>query len=234
LSRCCYEGQNLAGKSFKGANLSGAVFRGAVLTKANFAGANLSKTCLVDANLTGATINGSTNLSGAVYCRTVMPDGLVNNNGCRKGTTCCPTCIDVGGDCGSGVDGKCCGAACLHGICPCENGMIDCDGDGVCESCGSCGVASCPVDPRTDEAGFCCPGGFCSCGGECCDDPECFIVTTRPRDSEQLIHREFCERPVDCIVCQGQEDLCCTACAPETDECIFSGPIGGATIRRRR
>ena len=234
LSKCCYEGQILAGKNFKGANLGSAVFLGATLTNANFAGANLGKTCLVDADLTRATINGSTNLGGTIFCRTTMPDGSVNNSGCGKGTACCPTCIPVGGDCGVGSGGSCCGDDCLNGICPCDNGMVDCDGDGVCEACGSCDAAPCPPDPETGEDGFCCTGGFCSCGGECCDDTDCFILTNQLRDSEQPpTSRELCERPASCVICGGRDDTCCTGCAPETEECFFSGPIGRATIRRR-
>lgn len=232
LSKCCYEGQNLAGKHFKGANLGSAVFAGATLTNANFAGANLGKACLADADLTGAKINGSTNVGGAIFCRTTMPDGSINDSGCGKGAACCPTCVPVGGACGEGAE--CCGDPCLNGTCPCANGMVDCDGDGVCETCGNCDAEPCPPDPRTGEPGFCCTGGFCSCGGVCCDGADCFVLTTQPRDTEQPpIEREVCEPPDGCAFCQGREDRCCTACVGPTEECASSGPISGGSIRRR-
>ena len=54
------------GANFKGAKLDGA--------KLNFAD-------LTDADLTGATIE-ETVLRGVTFCRTIMPDGKINNDGC--------------------------------------------------------------------------------------------------------------------------------------------------------
>jgi hypothetical protein len=191
LAKCCYEEQDLPGQIFTGANLGKANFRGATLTNANFAGANLGNACLVDADLTGATFDVPANRFRAIFCRTTMPDGSINNDGCDNGTECCPTC--------AGSDG-----------------------------------AVCPPNPQTGEAGFCCAGGFCSCGGVCCAGPDCFVLTTQPREPEQPPRQqEFCERPPSCVMCGGREEQCCTACSP-SDECISSGPISGGTIRRRR
>jgi hypothetical protein len=229
LSKCCYEGQNLAGKNFKGANLGSAVFVGATLTKANFAGANLGNACLADAILTGAIINGSTNLGGAIFCRTTMPDGSTNDSGCGAGTACCPTCIPIGGACGAG--GECCGDACLNGICPCANGMVDCDGDGVCEHCGSCDAEPCPADPFSQEPGFCCAGGFCSCGGQCCPTAECWRFTRTRSGEESPITTEVCQLPSTCVLCESSGPTCCAAC--NGDECIPGGPIVGGSARRR-
>ena len=82
-------------------------------------GGNLGGACLADAKLTGAAINASTNFADAVRCRTVMPDGRIDNSGCNLGTDCCPTCdaahpCPAGqfcefpvGDCGEGQAGEC-------------------------------------------------------------------------------------------------------------------------------
>jgi Pentapeptide repeats (8 copies)/RTX calcium-binding nonapeptide repeat (4 copies) len=73
-------------------NVSGANLRGVNLSGADLTRANLSGSCLVDANLTGATINPTnTNIYNAVLCRTIMPNGDINNSGCGSGTACCPT-----------------------------------------------------------------------------------------------------------------------------------------------
>jgi uncharacterized protein YjbI with pentapeptide repeats len=71
---------------FRGANLSNSNFTGAQLAKANFRGANLSGACLVGASLADAKLGGSVNLHNAVYCRTLMPDGSINDQDCDKGT----------------------------------------------------------------------------------------------------------------------------------------------------
>ena len=88
LGKCCYEGQNLAGKNFKSANLGNANFSGATLTNANFTSANLDKTCFVDADVTGAKFNGA-NTASAIFCRTQTSQGI-NNSGCRQGERLLP------------------------------------------------------------------------------------------------------------------------------------------------
>ncbi|MGH2618265.1 MAG: pentapeptide repeat-containing protein, partial [Thermomicrobiales bacterium] len=95
-------GQNNAGCNFSrtiaffeleahGSKLNHTNFTGAVLAQADLRGADLGGACLVGANLLDAVIDNSTNLKDAIFCRTLMPDGTVNDSGCGKGTRCCPT-----------------------------------------------------------------------------------------------------------------------------------------------
>jgi hypothetical protein len=120
LTKCCYEGQDLSGKSFKSGNLTQANFTHATLTNAKFQSANLTGACFVDADLTGANLKAS-NLSGAIFCHTTMPDGTINDSGCDNGTSCCPTstCADCPVDPKTGLPGFCCpGDLCsCGGIC---------------------------------------------------------------------------------------------------------------------
>ena len=82
----------------------------------------------------------------------------------------------------------------------------------------------CPSNLNNGAPGTCCTGGFCSCGGECC--PDCGIVsvldpdTELPRDVEELC----------CFPCG--EDACCERCS-SVGACLYTGPYGGGTIRRR-
>ena len=77
--------------NFRAANLSKSNFSGAQLAQADFRGANLSGACFVKANLRDAKLGASVNLSKAIFCRTLMPDGSINDRDCGGGTTCCPT-----------------------------------------------------------------------------------------------------------------------------------------------
>jgi hypothetical protein len=119
---------------------------------------------------------------------------------------------------------------CVDGQCFCAPGRVDCEETGICESCGRCGVTSCPVDPATGLAGRCCPGGFCSCGGSCeasCKD--CWLTPTgQDREGTPTGYQEQCGSPGGCVDCWGR---CCTACI--NGGCASSGPIGGGSIRRR-
>ena len=54
-----------------------AILSGANLTRANLRKADLSETDLTRANLTGAIMNG------VILCNTTMPDGSVNDSGCK-------------------------------------------------------------------------------------------------------------------------------------------------------
>lgn len=76
----------LVNASLVGANLSGASLRGSDLTGADLTNAQLDKTGLREANLTDAVLTGASttnsNMSGAVFCRTTMPTGEVNSQGC--------------------------------------------------------------------------------------------------------------------------------------------------------
>ena len=158
LAKCCLQGQNLAGQNFSRSNLSGASLAGATLTSANFNQANLQNACLVDADLTGATLTNA-NLRGAIFCRTRMPNGSINNSGCTKGTKCCPTCKPLG-ESGCNLGGKCCGGGiCQGGACVCPTGQTNCGG--VCKNlqtdpnnCGACG--------NTCTSGRLCCSGACT------------------------------------------------------------------------
>jgi hypothetical protein len=98
------------------ANLRDATFVGT-----NFTRANLSGPCQIDADFTGAIFANSTNLYGANFCNTTMPDGSVNNSGCTAGTACCSTCDtatceSLGKQCGEWPDGR--GNTRTCGACP--------------------------------------------------------------------------------------------------------------------
>ncbi len=75
----------------QGADLSNSSFAAADLRGADFRGASLRGGCFVAANLLGATIDASVNLTDAVFCQTVMPDGSIDDSGCDSHTACCST-----------------------------------------------------------------------------------------------------------------------------------------------
>jgi hypothetical protein len=192
LTKCCYEDGMLAGANFKGVNLTSANFARATLTNANFAAANVSKACFVDADITGASFK-SAHTTGAIYCRTTTSSG-VNNSGCDKGTSCCPTCDDAH-PCGSGK--VCCDGRCLTGDCCDNNAQSTCDAGKLCcsrtciegtccrvadcanELCQrkACNGNDCVYTPVTGPS----PNSLCSatcCGGACCDRGQ--VCDTRP------------------------------------------------------
>jgi hypothetical protein len=86
-----FEDANLRRADFTGANLHMANFTNAYLREANLTGADLGDALLVNANMKGAVLSGA-NLKGAKmegaklddakFCKTVMPDGSINDSGC--------------------------------------------------------------------------------------------------------------------------------------------------------
>jgi hypothetical protein len=82
---------NCTACSLKGANLSRAD-----LTWAKLEAASLDGACLIDADLREADIEGAS-FDGAIFCRTLMPDGSVNDSGCGRTDACCSEC--PGGAC---------------------------------------------------------------------------------------------------------------------------------------
>jgi hypothetical protein len=198
LASCDFEGTNaLAGQNLRGSNLSKANLQDADASGAKLNSANLGGACLVDANLTGAT-TGSANFTGAIFCRTKMPNGTINNSGCNKGTRCCPTCINFGEVCGPGIGGSCCNSfVCEGGTCRCPLGQTRCP-DGVCRECCENGQQStCPAN-EICCAGDCAnlqtdPNNCCRCGRRCdageicssgltCQDPTCLPLTRTSGD----------------------------------------------------
>lgn len=75
-------GAKLHSANFMRADLQGAQFKGADLSLANFIWADLNRADFTDANLAGAMIQESRNFASAIFCRTVMPDGAISNQGC--------------------------------------------------------------------------------------------------------------------------------------------------------
>jgi hypothetical protein len=172
-----------------GGIFSGANFTNADLSGADFRGALLDGACLVGADLHDARLDTSTLLEGAIFCRTVMPDGSINDTGCSHGTSCCPTantspsppqgrscraihefcglvlgkCCDGDGECRGGVLSQCERLCANSGECQSAYGP-----DAVCVSGGrpQCGDAACCVR-KTCQRDADCAGSFC-CFGECC------------------------------------------------------------------
>ena len=69
---------DLTGANLEKAHLQKATLMGAVLTDADLTEADLTEADLTEADLTDAGI------SAAHFCRTVMPDGSINNKGCPE------------------------------------------------------------------------------------------------------------------------------------------------------
>ena len=75
-------GANLRRANFMRTELRYAKLIGADLRFANFTWADLHQENFTNANLSGALLAESRNLSEAIFCRTVMPDGAVSNLNC--------------------------------------------------------------------------------------------------------------------------------------------------------
>jgi hypothetical protein len=160
--------------NFQGSNLSGANLTGAQLANADLSGVNLRDACLVGANLLGADLAGA-NLDGAVFCRTLMPDGAIDDSGCDRGTRCCPTPEPICRICGGG---NCLGS--INETCsifgtPCCAGL-------ACTATVAGFFTTCqvPCDSDQDCAKFgadlkCCAGQMLVCpffpGARCCQPP---------------------------------------------------------------
>jgi DNA-binding beta-propeller fold protein YncE len=210
LAKCCYQGQDLTGKNFQGANLGSANFSGATLTNANLQGANAGKACFVDADLRGVRTNGSTNLGGAIYCRTQTNNGE-NSSSCDQGTPCCPTC-DAANPCDDGE--VCCNGRCIPGNCcdnseqsTCDDGQICCGN--ICVEGACCAAADCPNEicqRRSCQDNACVyepvfgePGPRCQT--TCCqdeqDEPVCCQDGATTCDAQGLC----CQPPAKDVTC---------------------------------
>ena len=72
---------DLSGADLTGANLTGAKLEGANLAFYGCSGCNLEKADLTGANLTAANLAG-VDLADAIFCKTTMSDGVVDNATC--------------------------------------------------------------------------------------------------------------------------------------------------------
>ncbi len=203
LQKCCYEGQNLSGRNFTGANLGSANFKGANLSGARFPGANLNKACFVDADLTGVTFNGSTNLAGAVFCRTQTDSGE-DNSGCNRGTTCCETCPEECPD-----NERCCP-------------------DGTCQEC--CNNRQCPEGQRC--VGGSCVCNAASCPNGCCTNGPGNPGECRPSSDDTCgINGAQCVDCPAGLACNAQGQCVCNA-AGCPNGCCTNGPGNPGECRR--
>ncbi len=203
VSRCNLEGSTaFAGLNCTGCNISRANLRAVNARGASFAIANLSGSCLVEADFTGATFAKTTNLANAIFCRTIMPDGSINNSGCGNDSNCCPTCQQQGEACGAGIVGSCCGdLKCTNGTCqPCTpttcaslgnvcgqkadgcGNTITClcgvtstpaCSNGTCASCASVCGASCGCAGLIDGSNKCIFDAVADCGATCSSNADC-------------------------------------------------------------
>lgn len=162
VSRCDLSGDTAPdGLDCTRCNLSRANLYQADFSGVDFTRANLSGACLVDADFRDATFANSTNLANAIFCRTTMPDGSLNNSGCGLGSSCCPTNCGATETCGPNQ--YCCDGTCSN--CPCGQGELS---NGTCvTTCTSnsqcCG--SCQSWQRNANISFCSTGAFpLSCG----------------------------------------------------------------------
>ena len=73
---------HLVGVDLKGADLKEADLTNADLTGANLKGADLTGAVLLSANLTGAKNFNTADMTGAIFCKTIMPDASLNKSGC--------------------------------------------------------------------------------------------------------------------------------------------------------
>ncbi|GKY89573.1 pentapeptide repeat-containing protein [Sinisalibacter aestuarii] len=71
----------LNGADLSGANLYGANLQGTALRGANLQGAEMSWANLRSADLNGADVTDA-KFTGAIFCKTTMPDGSVNDDNC--------------------------------------------------------------------------------------------------------------------------------------------------------
>lgn len=150
--------------SFAGANLTNATLRVATFSKVDYSGADFT-----GADLKGATFDEA-NLSGAVFCRTVRPDGRIDNRDCDL-------CANACGLCENCDEEDCAPPDC----CPDPE-----TGDGVCvdtqtslEHCGGCNDACFTNLADACVAGECVCGDEPACsGGDTCCSSQCVDTDT--------------------------------------------------------
>jgi len=221
-----------------GCNISRANLRGATLSGANLTKANLSGACLVDADFTDATLANNTNLYNAIFCRTTMPDGSVNNSGCTSGTPCCPTCDTAhlcasgccnmaAGTCGACPGGSTCGGGNpgIPGICGCTPATCQSlgkqcgswpDGCGQTLTCGPCTSGQVCL-----EQGTCCTPETCASLGKTCGRwPDSCGGLTPPCGG--------CHRESPTPSCDNGTCAACSSICPDYFDCI--NPVEGSSF----
>ncbi|HEV2309013.1 MAG TPA: pentapeptide repeat-containing protein [Acidimicrobiia bacterium] len=88
LARVALEGADLSDSSLPGTNLSSAVITNVDLRRANLAETNLTLANLTGSDLTDANLKGAKTTPGvdifatAIRCRTVLPNGTIDNTSC--------------------------------------------------------------------------------------------------------------------------------------------------------
>jgi hypothetical protein len=170
------------GSIFAEACLQGASFR-----RAKLGGSTWGDACLFDADFTGADLGGdSAVFQGALFCRTTMPDGSVNDRDCGTADLCCDPELGAGApcrsapDCGNQVcrttacvndqcvftpvaDGQSpndlCDGHCCEGVC-CPSGATECNPQGICCT-PNCAGRTCGPDGCGGTCGTCPPGTAC-------------------------------------------------------------------------
>jgi uncharacterized protein YjbI with pentapeptide repeats len=86
LNRANLSGANLSGADLHKAYVIGSNLEGANLKKADLYWVSLNRSNLTDANLDGAFHFDTVDTAGAIFCRTVMPNGSTTNSGCSQGS----------------------------------------------------------------------------------------------------------------------------------------------------
>ena len=84
LSKVNLTGANLSKVNLTGANLTGSDLSGVKLVNANLTKSVMSEANLTEANLKDARHFNTSDTTGAIFCRTIMPDGSANNSGCSQ------------------------------------------------------------------------------------------------------------------------------------------------------
>jgi hypothetical protein len=216
-TRCDFSSRDLRNLNAGGANLSKSNFTDANLRGAFFGGASLSGACLVGADFTGATLGASVNLSRAIFCDTIMPNGSINNSGCNRGTECCSTCRpatceSLGLECGAWPDG--CGGSLACGVCP-DGDTPACDA-GTCVRCDAlCTCGDCLTFASGDTE--CVVADFGECEDPCksnadCTNPAlpaCVVSITERITNETTTLTDLCGPPITVGACTALE-----ACGP--------------------